>query len=249
MNQPIEPFKVRLKKAMELQALKPVELAEKCGISKSTVSHYMSGYTKPKSNRLYIMAKVLNVNEAWLMGFDVPMEKDSYAQFSSPSTIGFEITARSLKYSPEIFKSLCDSVKNIDATNNITISDGDTVFNSVYDLLTSPLVSYEKKAIFLRTMIDFVIYDTKKEKLFVLYDSGKNEAKQVLENILQNCHNLTLEGLHKIEEYTSDISSVNSYVRLSTEEDSFLNAACDTGATPEQKDNADNVMMDDGEWE
>lgn len=63
MNQSIEPFKVRLKKAMDLQALKPVELAEKCGISKSTVSHYMSGYTKPKSNRLYIMAKILNVNE------------------------------------------------------------------------------------------------------------------------------------------------------------------------------------------
>lgn len=74
MNQSIEPFKVRLKKAMDLQALKPVELAEKCGISKSTVSHYMSGYTKPKSNRLYIMAKILNVNEAWLMGFDVPPE-------------------------------------------------------------------------------------------------------------------------------------------------------------------------------
>lgn len=74
MNQSIEPFKVRLKKAMDLQTLKPVELAEKCGISKSTVSHYMSGYTEPKSKRLYIMAKVLNVNEAWLMGFDVPPE-------------------------------------------------------------------------------------------------------------------------------------------------------------------------------
>ena len=78
MNQPVESFKIRLKKAMDLQNLKPVELAEKCGISKSTVSHYMSGYTEPKSNRLYIMAKVLNVNEAWLMGYDVPMERNNY---------------------------------------------------------------------------------------------------------------------------------------------------------------------------
>lgn len=78
MNQPVESFKIRLKKVMDLRALKPVELAEKCGISKSTVSHYMSGYTEPKSNRLYIMAKILNVNEAWLMGYDVPMERDNY---------------------------------------------------------------------------------------------------------------------------------------------------------------------------
>lgn len=78
MNQPVESFKTRLKKIMDLRTLKPVELAEKCGISKSTVSHYMSGYTEPKSNRLYIMAKILNVNEAWLMGYDVPMERDNY---------------------------------------------------------------------------------------------------------------------------------------------------------------------------
>ena len=54
--------------------MKPVELAEKTGLSKSTISHYMSGYTKPKSDRLYMLAKTLNVNEAWLMGYDVAME-------------------------------------------------------------------------------------------------------------------------------------------------------------------------------
>lgn len=244
-----DEFKKRFNEAITSRNMKPIELSQKTGLSKSTISHYMSGYAKPKSDKLYMLAKALDVNEAWLMGLDVPMEKDSYAQFSSPSTIGFEITARSLKYSPEIFKGLCDSIKNIDVTNNMTISDGDTVFDSVYDLLTSPLVSYEKKAIFLRTMIDFVIYDTKKEKLFVLYDSGKNESKQVLENILQNCHNLTLEGLHKIEEYTSDISSVNSYLKPNTEENSFLNAAHENSPTFKQKNDADNIMMNDDEWE
>lgn len=242
-------IKDRIKEAMELREINQTELSKKANIDKGQLSSYIAGKYKPRQNNIEALSIALDVNEAWLMGFDVPMEKDSYAQFSSPSTIGFEITARSLKYSPEIFKDLCDSIKNIDVANNMTISDGDTVFDSVYDLLTSPLVSYEKKAIFLRTMIDFVIYDTKKEKLFVLYDSGKNESKQVLENILQNCHNLTLEGLHKIEEYTSDISSVNSYLKPSTEENSFLNAAHENSPTFKQKNDADNIMMNDDEWE
>lgn len=244
-----DEFKKRFNEAIISRNIKPIELSQKTGLSKSTISHYMSGYAKPKSDKLYILAKALDVNEAWLMGLDVPMENDSYAQFSSPSTIGFEITARSLKHSPEIFKSLCDSIKGIDVENKFTFSDGDNVFDSVYDLLTSPFISYEKKAFFLRTIIDFVIYDTKKEKLFILYDSGKNESKQVLEHILQNCQNLTLEGLRKIEEYTSDISSVNNYLRSNTEEDSFLNAAHENAPTFKQKSDADDIMMNDDEWE
>ena len=38
----------------------------------------MSGYTQPKSDKLFILSKALNVNEAWLMGLDVPMERNNY---------------------------------------------------------------------------------------------------------------------------------------------------------------------------
>ncbi len=78
MQKPIDEFKNRFNKILSLKDVKPVELAEKTGLSKSTISHYMSGYTKPKSDRLYMLAKTLNVNEAWLMGYDVPMERDTY---------------------------------------------------------------------------------------------------------------------------------------------------------------------------
>lgn len=74
MKEPSSTFKSRLNEAMDIRNIKPVELSEKCGISKSAVSHYMSGYAEPKSNRLYIIAQALDVNEAWLMGYDVPME-------------------------------------------------------------------------------------------------------------------------------------------------------------------------------
>lgn len=78
MNKPIQDFKVRFNKALLSQEIKPVELSEKTGLSRSTISHYMSGYAKPKSDKLYVLAKALNVNEAWLMGYDVPMERNNY---------------------------------------------------------------------------------------------------------------------------------------------------------------------------
>lgn len=79
MNKPISEFKTRFNKAISMQNIKPIDLANKTGLSKSTISHYMSGYTKPKSDKLYILAHALNVNPTWLMGFDVPIERNSQA--------------------------------------------------------------------------------------------------------------------------------------------------------------------------
>lgn len=35
----------------------------------------MSGYTKPKSDKLFILARALDVSEQWLMGLDVSIER------------------------------------------------------------------------------------------------------------------------------------------------------------------------------
>lgn len=45
-------------------------------MNKSDISQYVSGKTKPNQEKLYILGKALDVAEAWLMGFDVPMEKN-----------------------------------------------------------------------------------------------------------------------------------------------------------------------------
>lgn len=74
MNESSEDFKTRFNRAIAMRNIKPVELSEKTNISKSTISHYMSGYTKPKSDKLFVLAHALDVNEGWLMGLDVPME-------------------------------------------------------------------------------------------------------------------------------------------------------------------------------
>lgn len=77
MRTPIDNFKARFNKVISMRNIKPTELAKKTGLSKSTISHYMSGYTKPKSDKLFVLAKALDVREQWLMGLDVPMERVS----------------------------------------------------------------------------------------------------------------------------------------------------------------------------
>lgn len=71
----ISNFTERLKEGMELNGLRQADLAQKTGLSKSRISHYMSGRYEAKQEALYLIAKALNVNEAWLMGHDVPKER------------------------------------------------------------------------------------------------------------------------------------------------------------------------------
>lgn len=73
----VDSFVDRFNTALKKRGIRPTELADKTKLSRSTISHYMSGYTQPKSDKLFILSKALNVSEQWLMGFDVPMERNT----------------------------------------------------------------------------------------------------------------------------------------------------------------------------
>lgn len=75
-NEPIEKCSNRLAKALTIRGMKQHELCEKTKIPKSAISQYLSGAFEPKQDRLYIIAQALDVDPVWLMGFDVPMEKE-----------------------------------------------------------------------------------------------------------------------------------------------------------------------------
>lgn len=71
-----ENFADRLKKAMELRNMKASELSERAQIPKSAISQYLSGLYEAKQKSIFKLAKILNVSEGWLMGLDVPMERN-----------------------------------------------------------------------------------------------------------------------------------------------------------------------------
>lgn len=71
-----ENMKHRLQQALDEAGKKPIDLSRDLEIPKSAVSQYLSGKSKNMpSERLYAIAKYLDVSEAWLMGFNVPMER------------------------------------------------------------------------------------------------------------------------------------------------------------------------------
>ena len=73
---PTESCATRIKKALSIRNMKQSELCEKTNIPKSALSEYISGAYEPKQDRVFIIAHALHVDPVWLMGFDVPMEKE-----------------------------------------------------------------------------------------------------------------------------------------------------------------------------
>ena len=77
MAKNMDNFKDRFKTALVDSGMTQQELSNKTKIPKSSISQYLSGYTEPKNDRIYKISKVLNVSEAWLLGFDVERNPSS----------------------------------------------------------------------------------------------------------------------------------------------------------------------------
>jgi len=74
-NKRTDSFANRLKAALEEKHLTAAEVAKRTGLSKAQLSQYTNGVYEAKQRAVYLLAQALNVSEAWLMGYDVPMEK------------------------------------------------------------------------------------------------------------------------------------------------------------------------------
>ena len=66
----------RIEKALVIRDMKQADLCKLAGVPKSSLSLYLKGAYEPKQDKIYKMAEALNVSEMWLMGYDVPMEKE-----------------------------------------------------------------------------------------------------------------------------------------------------------------------------
>lgn len=74
-------FSRRLKIALQENNMKAIDLAKKTGISKSSISDWLSGKYEAKQDKVFVLAETLGVDEGWLMGLDVPMRKSRNINF------------------------------------------------------------------------------------------------------------------------------------------------------------------------
>jgi transcriptional regulator with XRE-family HTH domain len=72
-------------------------------MNKSDISQYVSGKVEPNQDKLAILGMALNVNEAWLMGYDAPAKRKRLS--SDEAKNDFELI--------EKFSMLSDSDKTL----------------------------------------------------------------------------------------------------------------------------------------
>lgn len=128
----------RLKQIMNERGLKQVDILNlaapicaryKVKMNKSDLSQYVSGKTEPSQEKLVVLGMALNVSESWLMGFDVPMSRES-----SMNNTTYINTNPRLALAISLFESLEDKAQDM-AIDNMKL------LQKVYPRIEEPLLN------------------------------------------------------------------------------------------------------------
>ncbi len=106
--------KNRFSELMDYFKIKQIDIAQKTGIPKSAISMYTNGQRTPRQNRLTIIADTYGLNEAWLMGYDVPMFKDENEEKNIGEMLGelFQTDSMGLTKLIQIFRKMTFEQRN-----------------------------------------------------------------------------------------------------------------------------------------
>ena len=111
----MDSFGSRLKEAMEKQNINASELSKLSGVGKNLISYYINGKYTAKQDKVYLLAKALNVDPGWLMtgvepdtreilekAFNEYYEKNGMPDAGHPRTTEARIISEGIdKMSPE----------------------------------------------------------------------------------------------------------------------------------------------------
>lgn len=79
----METIRNRIKEGMRMRKINAAQLAKLSGVSEASISNYLNDKVKPKTNNIQKLASAIEVNEAWLMGYDVDPDADYDGVFKS----------------------------------------------------------------------------------------------------------------------------------------------------------------------
>lgn len=130
MAEPISTFQARLIQALNEKGITQAELGRKSNISRAIISDYIHGKYEAKQDKVYAIAKALDVSEAWLMGFDANKTRKEFKEEgpTTPSDVtqediehylnglrsynGLEITEEQKAYLRNDIKNYLESTKS-----------------------------------------------------------------------------------------------------------------------------------------
>lgn len=96
----------RIKEALDLRGMMPIDLSRASGINKGSISKYLRGDVIPKQSAIGAMSEALHVSPSWLMGYDVPME-DIIPEIEKIDTS--KLTETNMKRLEAYYQALLDS--------------------------------------------------------------------------------------------------------------------------------------------
>lgn len=188
-----ENISVRLKEIMNIRGFRQIDVlnlsipyCEQYNIkmNKSDISQYCAGKNEPTPKKLFILSCVLNVNEKWLMGFDVPMEDNT----ETNSQIGKRIRSRreELGITQEElavrlgYKSKTTIAKIENGTNDIVQSKV-TIFAEALNTSVSYLMNIPKIQATIDSYEHSLIYESSK-----LNPKGKQKILSIIQEMACN---------------------------------------------------------------
>ena len=92
ISKPVELCSTRIRKALSIRNMTQTDLCAKTNISKSSLSEYLNGKHEPGNDKVFILAKALDVDPVWLWGYDVPMENKEELQETKSSPDELQLT-------------------------------------------------------------------------------------------------------------------------------------------------------------
>lgn len=97
----------RIAEALSIRGWKQVDLVERTGIAKASINGWVKQNWQPRQKSLMKMAKVLDVSEMWLAGYDVPMKRPE-TQKKSDELIRLITEIRKSEDLQHLFSSICN---------------------------------------------------------------------------------------------------------------------------------------------
>lgn len=102
-------FSERLRTSMDAADMKAVELHELTGISKASISEYLSGSYEPKQRNIFKIAQALNVSPSYLMG----VNGDPHPSAPSPAPTSDDLPTLTQRDERQIAKDLEDMLHSL----------------------------------------------------------------------------------------------------------------------------------------
>lgn len=251
----------RLKKIMNDNNLRQVDIlnktipyCKKYGVkmNKSDISQYCSGKTEPNQDKLFVLGMALNVNEAWLMGFDVPMERND-SEDQTHATYEEKLNAAQ--------KLLVDSGYQLLLSDDDIIiikTSNDEILCSIreFELVIIYESLIKNKKLSAHTLAEEASIGWKRIDSCL---TGKEASDDVYLKFAKNIekHRLKHKELNDIYDQLS-LGNKNRVLQYSKnllsnqkmeEELAAAHERTDIELTPEGKNNDDAIMDNDSEWE